>query len=352
MQNLRPTGSSTSFNIPQRSSRGVQLEEVLAAADALVDAGLKPTIERVRQQLGRGSPNTVSPMLDVWFSTLSQRLKGGPTVADEEARKLPAEMVQAAQRLWEAATRSAQLAQAQQNETTQRELDLHRAALEAQELNLNQREAAFAQSRKALEAALTSSQQEKETMSRQLNEQASQAQVQAAEFSRIRVASDKEIARLNGVVAELQAGRETLRAQHAQTLNESQRVAQEAEARHIERHTATERRLLAEVDRAREEAKRATAAAAKERDARAQAEQSAALVFKHLSEEVANVRAGAEEEKQAALARAQQVQALHQREMEAHDATRTLLKQALSADKPLKATVTGKPSRKQPKTSN
>ena len=118
------------------------------------------------------------------------------------------------------------------------------------------------------------------------------------------------------------------------------------------RHWARERKAAGASASRREEAKRAATAAAKESDARAQAEQRAALVFKHLSEEVANVRAGAEEDKQAALARVQEVQALHQREMEAHDATRTLLKQALSAAEPLKATATAKPSRKQPKTAD
>jgi hypothetical protein len=46
-----------------RVARGVQLEEVWASADAVLAQGERPTIERVRQHLGRGSPNTVAPML-------------------------------------------------------------------------------------------------------------------------------------------------------------------------------------------------------------------------------------------------------------------------------------------------
>jgi len=53
-----------------KSTRGVQQDDVWAAADALIAEGLRPTIERVRQKLGRGSPNTVSPMLEAWFATL------------------------------------------------------------------------------------------------------------------------------------------------------------------------------------------------------------------------------------------------------------------------------------------
>lgn len=48
-----------------RGPRGVQMDDVWAAADAVLNQGERPTIERVRQQLGRGSPNTVGPMLRV-----------------------------------------------------------------------------------------------------------------------------------------------------------------------------------------------------------------------------------------------------------------------------------------------
>lgn len=41
--------------IVQQSSRGVQQHEVDAAADALVAERLRPTIERVRAKIGRGS---------------------------------------------------------------------------------------------------------------------------------------------------------------------------------------------------------------------------------------------------------------------------------------------------------
>ena len=45
-------------------SRGIQEADVFAAADALLAEGQRPTIERVRLKIGRGSPNTVSPMLE------------------------------------------------------------------------------------------------------------------------------------------------------------------------------------------------------------------------------------------------------------------------------------------------
>ena len=49
---------------PIRGGRGIQEAQVWEAADALLQDGLRPTIERVRQRIGKGSPNTVSPMLE------------------------------------------------------------------------------------------------------------------------------------------------------------------------------------------------------------------------------------------------------------------------------------------------
>ncbi len=60
----------------RRGRPGIQLEDVCAAADALIAQGLKPTIERVRLHMGGGSPNTVSRLLDEWFARLPQRLVG------------------------------------------------------------------------------------------------------------------------------------------------------------------------------------------------------------------------------------------------------------------------------------
>jgi DNA repair exonuclease SbcCD ATPase subunit len=82
-------------------SRGITKEEVWQACDALLLAGERPTIEKVRLALGRGSPNTVSPMLDEWFRKLGTRLQ------DPKAFAAPAEIPEpvqaAAKHFWEAA---------------------------------------------------------------------------------------------------------------------------------------------------------------------------------------------------------------------------------------------------------
>jgi hypothetical protein len=81
--------------------RGITETDVWTACDALVLAGERPTIERVRQKIGRGSPNTVTPMLDAWFKGLGAR------ISDPGAFALPPGapdvVVQAAKHLWEVA---------------------------------------------------------------------------------------------------------------------------------------------------------------------------------------------------------------------------------------------------------
>jgi hypothetical protein len=57
-------------------AKGITQEQVTAAADALVAAGDKPTVEKVRAALGTGSPNTVTRMLDTcWRGSLAERLQ-------------------------------------------------------------------------------------------------------------------------------------------------------------------------------------------------------------------------------------------------------------------------------------
>ena len=74
------------------------------AAEAALGLGERPTIERVRQQLGRGSPDTVGPMLDGWYGSLAKRLlapglEGEPDASSSEV-PLPASVIRAATAMW------------------------------------------------------------------------------------------------------------------------------------------------------------------------------------------------------------------------------------------------------------
>lgn len=79
-------------------AKGITQDQVNAAADALVAAREKPTVERIRAQLGTGSPNTVLRMLEVWRGALAQRLQDVMQLPE-----MPSEVGQAATTLWKQA---------------------------------------------------------------------------------------------------------------------------------------------------------------------------------------------------------------------------------------------------------
>lgn len=74
---------------------GVPEHEVWAAADAVLARGERPTVERVRTELGRGSPARVGQLLEQWWEQLAQRLKGHALLPE-----LPGEVAQAFAEAW------------------------------------------------------------------------------------------------------------------------------------------------------------------------------------------------------------------------------------------------------------
>lgn len=81
--------------------RGITENDVWTACDALLVSGSRPTIERVRHHLGRGSPNTVGPHLDTWFKGLGARIQDLAAFAAPSS--VPDPVHAAASQLWEAA---------------------------------------------------------------------------------------------------------------------------------------------------------------------------------------------------------------------------------------------------------
>lgn len=77
-------------------TRGVTQADVSQAADALLRAGERPTVERIRAAIGSGSPNTVGPLLDAWWKRLSGRLDSGPAAF----HRLPESVAHVAEALW------------------------------------------------------------------------------------------------------------------------------------------------------------------------------------------------------------------------------------------------------------
>lgn len=78
------------------TQRGLGARDVEQAADALLRAGVRPSVQKVREKIGRGSPNVIASLLDTWWSRLASRLEGGPAAL----QRLPESIAHIAEALW------------------------------------------------------------------------------------------------------------------------------------------------------------------------------------------------------------------------------------------------------------
>lgn len=123
---------------PGPPGRGIRSSDVHRAADALLREGERPTIEKVRAKLGTGSPNTINPLLDAWWKTLSARLDSGPAAL----HRLPESVAFAAESLWQQALAEGRRRAAQEQQSTARVLasDKQQLAVRSHVLSLREGE--------------------------------------------------------------------------------------------------------------------------------------------------------------------------------------------------------------------
>lgn len=86
-------------------ARGITENDVHSAADAILQTGERPTVERIRAHLGTGSPNTVTRWLETWWQALGLRVARHTTAIAIPAA--PDAVGQLAQQLWEQALAAA-----------------------------------------------------------------------------------------------------------------------------------------------------------------------------------------------------------------------------------------------------
>ena len=225
----------------QRLTRGIQYEDVAQAADALLQKGARHTIERIRLHIGRGSPNTVSPLLEQWFSNLGQRL--GVLNTPEQGADIPGVVLEMAKALWGKASAQAQAHSELACAGERVRLEVEARNLSEAKVQLEMREGALNERLKTMEDAL-------QLCKQQLQE--SNARWQASQ--RALALQTTEIAANQSA---LERGREQAAAlQHR--LDSAQSQAKEEKAALDERHRNSERRWLVEVDRTRQETRKAS----------------------------------------------------------------------------------------------
>lgn len=220
-------------------SKGIQQEDVWAAADSLIAEGQKPTIERVRQKIGRGSPNTVSPMLEAWFATLGARI--GINKEVEAPGDIPKVLQHALKDAWTIALSLGREESALEIVHAQADLAQGTRRLNERAIELDQMEQVSWIKREALEDALEAARSSTDDAMARLRE--------SQELARRR---EKEIQGLQQKLAVIEAERDLER-----------RSNQDAVAGYIEerkkseeRAQATQRKWLEEIDRARQETKK------------------------------------------------------------------------------------------------
>jgi len=217
--------------------RGITQGQVDQAADTIVAAGERPTVERIRAHLGTGSPNTVTRMLEVWRQGLSERLRQISLLPE-----LPDEVGQAMTALWAQALKHART-------QTQQELQAEQEALQRATADLDARAseqaaqlaAAEAERAKAVEAAKLAVSRA-EVQQQWIDRLESELKVQAGERERL-VAQNQAL-----VTTEFQL-RQEMQAIEPRMARERERWQQ-----HVQ---AVEDRSHAQVDQARVDLKAA-----------------------------------------------------------------------------------------------
>ena len=224
------------MNAP-KTTRGVQESDVWAAADALLAQGLRPTIERVRLHIGRGSPNTVSPMLESWFGTLGERLG----IAEQKrsiCEQIPAPVLELSTKIWQQSIKEASQLLEAQLQARADAITQAQSELDAAMVQFEQRAQAFEQQKKTLDEALQLARKQNDEQSKRLDE--------AHQLLRER---DAMLDALRQEMTAKHQQQEEMQKQHAVALQ----GAAEERQRLAEQFAGNERRMLGELDRARQE---------------------------------------------------------------------------------------------------
>jgi len=212
-------------------------EDVFEAADVVLMAGGRVTIDRVRGTLGRGSPNTIQEHLESWWSRLGSRLKDVP---GREFPDLPDAVAEALQGLWTTALESAYAAIEGKAATRETELNERERAIGLREAHLVEQTQSATSHSAALEESLALA-----------REQLAAANQRAERLENLLQARETDIERLRARDEALEDEARELR----HKLDAATDAFKTERARLDERHAANESRWLLEIDRGRQAAK-------------------------------------------------------------------------------------------------
>lgn len=222
-----------------RRAPRISQADVFRAADELLIEGHRPTIDRVRMRLGRGSPNTINDHMDTWWTKLGSRLRDLP---GNTFPQVPERVGQALQLLWNEALEGAHETLQSALHEREQAITQQEQALETRTQQLADREQVTATRAAAIEESLT-----------RVREQLSAAKQRAESLETALRGRDAEGGRLRDRMTALEKSSADLR----EKLDAVTTAHQVERTKLEERYSAAEARWLTEVDRARQLAKEA-----------------------------------------------------------------------------------------------
>src|SRR5580704_8073676 len=202
MQNA-PSDPAPAYGTTRSRRASVSYGEVERAATALLKKGERPTIEKLREALGGGAPDTIASALSRYWRDLGARIEGDPA----SLSRLPAEIADLTDSLWRRALSLAADAALQKVGTDreqveffkrENELKAHALSLKEKELDalLRARERTIQELETHLRTAMGFVQQREETI------RALQVRLAAAEAD-----ADSHRERLSGFIKRRSLGR-------------------------------------------------------------------------------------------------------------------------------------------------
>lgn len=219
-------------------ARGITESDVHTAADEIVRAGERPTVERIRAHLGTGSPNTVTRLLETWWQGLGDRLQA--QYSRRPVPDAPEAVAALAGEWWGLALEHARAAALEA-------LAADRSALQAEQQALQQERDGFVTAATALRGQVDAAAQAERLASTQATELQRLANRLEGQVEEIAKQRDAALAR--AVEADTARQATDLR---IQKLQDDARIERENLAQHVR---AVEDRANAEIDRARQEVK-------------------------------------------------------------------------------------------------
>jgi hypothetical protein len=166
-----PSSPNGTYGVSRNRRKSLSYGEVERAATALLKAGQRPTIDKVREALKGGAPDTIASALSRYWKDLGTRIEGDPA----SLSRLPAEVADLAETIWQralilAADAAAQRVGADQQQIEffkrENELKAHALSLKEKELDalLRSRERTIQELETHLRTAMGFVQQREETI--------------------------------------------------------------------------------------------------------------------------------------------------------------------------------------------